>query len=203
MSEQGTPEWLEARRGKVTASRIKDIITRTKSGYSAARGKYRNELIAERLTGAPVIAYVNESMRWGTQNEPAARLAYESKTGNLVEEVGFVPHPTIPDAGASPDGLIEDDATLEIKCPNTTTHIETLLSGAVPEDHIPQIQWQLACTDRQFCVFVSYDPRMPEGMNLFVTAVERDDDMIDDITREVVKFLQEVEETINRLKGTF
>ena len=203
MSEQGTPEWLEARRGKVTASRIKDIITRTKSGYSAARGKYRNELIAERLTGAPVIAYVNESMRWGTQNEPAARLAYESKTGNLVEEVGFVPHPTIPDAGASPDGLIEDDATLEIKCPNTTTHIETLLSGAVPEDHIPQIQWQLACTDRQFCVFASYDPRMPEGMDLFVTAVERDDDMIDDITREVVKFLQEVEETINRLKGTF
>ena len=203
MSEQGTPEWLEARRGKVTASRIKDIITRTKSGYSAARAKYRNELIAERLTGTPVIAYVNESMRWGTQNEPAARLAYESKTGNLVEEVGFVPHPTIPDAGASPDGLIEDDATLEIKCPNTTTHIETLLSGAVPEDHIPQIQWQLACTDRQFCVFASYDPRMPEGMDLFVTAVERDDDMIDDITREVVKFLQEVEETINRLKGTF
>ena len=203
MSEQGTPEWLEARRGKVTASRIKDIITRTKSGYSAARAKYRNELIAERLTGTPVIAYVNESMRWGTQNEPAARLAYESKTGNLVEEVGFVPHPTIPDAGASPDGLIEDDATLEIKCPNTTTHIETLLSGAVPEDHIPQIQWQLACTDRQFCVFVSYDPRMPEGMDLFVTAVERDDDIIDDITREVVKFLQEVEETINRLKGTF
>ena len=167
--EQGTAEWHAARCGKVTASRIADVIAKTKSGPSASRGNYMAELVCERLTGVPQDSYKSPAMEWGTNNEPLARLAYESAGGVLVTEVGFVSHPTIIDAGASPDGLVGDDGLLEIKCPNTATHIDTLLSGKVPERYNTQMQWQMACTNRQWCDYVSFDPRLPESMQLFIT----------------------------------
>lgn len=202
-SEQQTEEWFSQRLGKVTASRVADIIAKTKSGYSTSRANYMAELICERLTGSRGDSYMNAAMAWGTATEPQARSAYEAATGQLVETVGFVPHPTILEAGASPDGLVGDDGLVEIKCPNTSTHIDTLLGKSVPSKYITQIQWQLACTGRKWCDFVSYDPRMPENMQMFLFRVPRNDETIAELVKEVVQFLSELDGKITNLQKEY
>ena len=198
--EQGSQEWLLARCGKVTASRVADIMAKTKSGYSASRGNYMAELVCERLTGVPTDTFKSAAMEWGTAQEPHARAAYEAVGGVLVEEVGFVPHPSIPDAGASPDGLVGSVGLIEIKCPNTATHIETLLSGKVPDRYNTQMQWQMACTGRTWCDYVSYDPRMPENMRLFLARVFRDQSAILAMETEVLIFIHELTDKVAALK---
>lgn len=197
--EQRSPEWFEARCGKVTASRIADLMAKTKTGYSASRANYLAELVAERLTGTVAEGYSNAAMAWGTEHETEARAAYQFYTDAEVTEIGFVLHPTIDRAGCSPDGLVSTDGMTEIKCPNTATHIETLLTGTVPAKYIKQMQWQMRCCDRAWCDFVSFDPRLPDRMQLFVKRVARDDAMLDEIEREVVAFLHEVDAKIAAL----
>lgn len=200
MTEQGSPTWVAQRLGKVTASRISDMMAKTKSGYGAGRKNYLAQLVVERLTGNQQDSYQNAAMQWGIETEPEARSTYEFLTGNKVETVGFVPHPDLPDdAGASPDGLVGDDGLVEIKCPNTATHIETLLTESIDGKYNLQMQFQMACTGRKWCDFVSYDPRMPPELALFVKRVERDQKAIGDIHSELAKFLTELITTIKRL----
>jgi len=139
-------------------------------------------------------------MLWGINTEPLARAAYEAKTGNLVDVTGFVSHPSIQNAGASPDGLIGLEGLVEIKCPDTATHIDTILDGRAPSKYMAQMQWQMACTGRSWCDFASFDPRVPDAMKVFVVRVDRDSDMIADLEKEVVKFLAEVDAKLSALK---
>jgi putative phage-type endonuclease len=201
--EQGTAEWLAARAGKVTASRVSDVIAKTKTGYGASRANYMAELIAERLTGEPAEKFVNAAMAWGTEKEPEARALYEFITDAAVNQVGFIEHPLIAMSGASPDGLIGADGLVEIKCPSTATHIDTLLGQTVPAKYITQMQWQMACCGRSWCDFVSYDPRMPDSMRLFVKRVERDDQFIEQTTQEVIAFLEELAEKEQALRSRY
>ena len=201
--EQRSDEWFAARLGKVTASRVADIIAKTKTAYSSSRGSYMNELLCERLTGKRNAFFQTAAMAWGTNTEPMAALAYEAKTGNLVEGVGFVPHPTIEAAGASPDGLVEHDGLIEIKCPNTSTHLDTVLASIPPAKYVTQMQWQMACTGRQWCDFISYDPRLPEKMQIFIQRVPRDDAMIANLEKEVNLFLKEMGDKIALLDAAF
>ena len=202
--EQRSLEWFAARLGKVTASRVADIIAKTKTGYSASRENYMAQLVCERMTQTVAESYTNAAMQWGTETEPLARAAYEAFTDILVDEVAMIQHPTIEASGASPDGLVGDDGQIEIKCPNTATHIDTLLSQQAPAKYVTQMQWQMACTGRKWCDFVSFDPRAPEGLQLFVTRIERDDKYILEMEAEVNKFLGELEariEQLNKLKA--
>lgn len=201
--EQGTPEWHAARLGKVTASRIADVVAKTKTGWGASRANYAAELVAERLTGATAERYTNAAMAWGTETEPKARAMYEFLTDTAVKQVGIVLHPTIAMSAASPDGVIGSDGLLEIKCPNTATHITTLLGGSVDGRYILQMQWQMACTGRAWCEFVSFDPRMPVDMQMFRHRVERDAARIADLEAEVTAFLAEVDATIEALNTRF
>lgn len=197
--EQGTDEWLRARAGKVTASRVADVVAKTRSGWGASRKNYAAELIAERLTGNPSESYTNAAMQWGLDTEPQARAAYEFYRDATVEPVGLVDHPSIPMTAASPDGLVGNDGLIEIKCPNTATHLDTLLTEKIPEKYVTQMQWQMACTGRAWCDFVSFDPRMPENMNLFVARVERDDKRIAELEEAVSEFLAEIDQAVSDL----
>ena len=198
--EQRSSEWFSARLGKVTASRVADIVSKTKSGYSTSRANYMAELIVERLTGKAADHFQTAAMAWGTSTEPLALSSYEEHTGGLVETVGFVPHPTIAMSGASPDGLVKEDGLVEIKCPNTATHIETVLGQEAPAKYLPQMQWQMACTGRDFCDFVSFDPRLPDGMQIFIRTIRRDAEMIRSLEEEVSKFLVEMDAKIVQLR---
>ena len=197
--EQKSPEWFAARLGKATGSRIAEIVAKTKSGDSASRGNYMAQLVIERLTNKQEESYSNEYMDWGNLQEPFARAAYEAATNVLVDEVGMITHPRIEMSGASPDGLVGDDGLVEIKCPKTATHIETLLSKTVPGKYNIQMQWQMACTDRSWCDFVSFDPRMPDGLQMFLKRVHRDDALIKTLENEVIKFLKEVDAKLEQL----
>ena len=197
--EQGTPEWFAARLGNVTASRVADVIAKTKSGYSASRENYMAQLICERMTNTVAESYTNAAMQWGTETEPLARAAYESIADVLVDEVGYIAHPTIERAGASPDGLIGLFGLLEIKCPNTATHIDTLISEKVPTKYITQVQWQMSCTGRTWADFVSFDPRLPSGLQMFVKRVEFDAEYVAMLKEEVIKFLAELDAKISKL----
>jgi putative phage-type endonuclease len=199
---QGSPEWFALRLGKVTASRVADIVAKTKSGPSASRASYMAQLITERLTGTVQESYSNAAMQWGTDKEPEARAAYEFYHAE-VTQVAFTPHPTIDQAGCSPDGLVDEDGLIEIKCPNSATHLETLLGQAVPAKYETQIQFQLACTGRQWCDFVSYDPRMPEAMRLFVKRVARDDKRIKELETEIAGFLLEMAVKLSELNSIY
>ena len=199
MIEQRSDEWFAARIGKVTASKVADVIAKTQSGFAASRANYMAQLVCERLTGQREEFFISGAMQHGTDTEPLARAAYESLKDVLVDEVGFVPHPTIEMAGASPDGLVGDDGLLEIKCPNTATHIETLLSQTVPSKYNTQMQFQMACTGRLWCDFVSFDNRLPEELQLFVKRVPRDDVFIKQTEDAIVKFLAELDDKINKL----
>ena len=197
--EQKSAEWFAARLGRVTASRVADVVAKTKTGDSASRGNYMAQLVIERLTNKQEESYSNEYMDWGNLQEPFARAAYEAATNVLVDEVGMITHPRIEMSGASPDGLVGDDGLVEIKCPKTATHIETLLSKTVPGKYNIQMQWQMACTDRSWCDFVSFDPRMPEGLQMFLKRVPRDDALIKTLEDEVIKFLKEVDAKLEQL----
>lgn len=200
---QGSPEWFGARLGKVTASRVADVIATTRSGPSASRATYAGQLIAERLSGEASVGFTNAAMDHGTVTEPQARAAYSFEADADVKEVGFVRHPTIDMAGASPDGLVGDDGLLEIKCPNTGTHIATLLSKAIPAKYETQMLWQMACTGRQWCDFASFDPRLPPSMRLFVKRLERDDARIAELEQAVRVFLDEIQTTIDQLNELY
>lgn len=203
MIVQGSPEWFAARLGKVTASKVADVVAKTKSGWGASRANYMAALIAERLTQTPADSFSNAAMQWGTEQEPLARVAYEFFTGRDVEQVGFVDHPSIPMTGASPDGLVGEDGLVEIKCPNTATHIDTLLDGKVPGKYVIQMQWQMACTGRQWCDFVSFDPRMPEEMRLWIQRVDRDGPHIELLEEDVTRFLAELNVKVGDLKTKY
>jgi len=197
--DQRSPEWFAARLGKVTASRVSDVIAKTKTGYSTSRDNYMAQLICERMTGTQAESFTNAAMQWGTETEPLARAAYEAHKDVLVDEVGMITHPYISMAGASPDGVVGDEGVLEIKCPQTSTHFETLLKGEMPSKYIPQVQWQMACTSRKWCDFVSFDPRVDDGLKLFVTRINRDSEYIKMLEDEVMKFLRELEIKLNKL----
>lgn len=201
--EQRTAEWMAERCGKATASKIADIMARTKSGPSASRANYAAQLICERLTGTVEQGFTNAAMQWGNDWEPTAREAYGLHVGEFVDEVGFVRHPTITDSGASPDGLVGDEGLVEIKCPNSATHIATLRGEAIPDKYIKQMQWQMACTETEWCDFASYDPRLPVEMQLHVRRVERDDKMIAEIEAAAVAFLDEIAATVAELENTY
>lgn len=200
---QGSDEWKSLRLGKVTASRVADVVAKTKSGYSASRANYMAQLIAERLTGTVAESYTNAAMQHGTDTEPEARAAYEFYQGVTVEEIAFAPHPKIDQAGASPDGLVGADGLVEIKCPNTATHLETLLGQAVPGKYETQMQFQMACTGRAWCDFVSFDPRMPENMRVFVKRLPRDDRRIAELEGEIAAFLLEMAVKLSELNSIY
>ena len=199
MMDQGSGEWFAVRVGKVTASRVADILAKTKSGYSTSRDNYMAQVVCERLTNQKAESFTNAAMQHGTETEPLARAAYEALKDVLVDEVGFVPHPSIIMAGASPDGLVGDDGLLEIKAPQTATHIETLLSQTVPGKYNTQMQFQMACTGRSWCDFVSFDNRLPVELQLFVKRVPRDNMYIRLMEEEIVKFLNELDIKIAQL----
>lgn len=203
MIEQRSPEWHAQRCGKVTASRIADLMAKTKSGWSASRANYRAQLVAERLTKTVAESYSNAAMEWGTATEAEARQAYEFYRGVEVLQVGFIPHQVITMSGASPDGLVSSDGLVELKCPNTATHIDTLLGQSIAGKYLLQMQWQMACTGRQWCDFVSYDPRLPEEMRLFIQRVERDEQKITEISNAVTDFLVEVSENVCELEHRY
>lgn len=199
-AKQGSAAWLAERAGKVTASRIADVIARTKSGPSASRAAYMGELAAERLTGTPAESFTNADMQRGTELEPLARVAYESASGHFVEECGFVAHPKIAMSGASPDGLIASDGLLEIKCPRTHTHIEYLIGREPPAKYVPQMAWQAACTGRAWVEFVSFDPRMPEELRLFVARYEPTPAYIAELESAVREFIEELDAKVETLR---
>ena len=197
--EQRTEEWFAARMGKVTASRVADVIAKTKTGYSTSRENYLAQLVCEVLTGKPAESFTNAAMQWGVDQEPLARAAYESHQNVLVDEVGFLIHPTITQSGASPDGLVGDLGMVEIKCPNTATHIGTLLTQTVSGKYNTQMQWQMACAGRHWCDFVSFDPRMPTDLQLFVKRVEYDPPYVAMLEKEVMSFLNDLDSKVKQL----
>ena len=206
MSEiiQGTPEWHQARLGKVTASKLADVMSKGKGGApSATRATYRAQLVVERLTGNPTEGFTNKAMEHGTETEPQARATYILTTGRMVEEVGFIDHPSIAMAGASPDGLIGSEGLIEIKCPNSATHIATLRGAEIDGKYVKQMQWQMACTGRAWCDFVSFDPRLPDELQLHIRRVQRDPAMIVEMETVVRAFLEEVNEEISALRSLY
>jgi putative phage-type endonuclease len=197
--EQGSIEWKMSRLGKVTASRISDVVAKTKTGYSSSRTNYMAQLICERMTNEFQESYTNSAMAHGVENETFARAAYEAKTGNMVDQVGAIDHPSITMSAASPDGLVGDDGCLEIKCPNTATHIDTILGEEPSKKYYDQMQWQMRCADRSWCDFVSFDPRMPSHLQLFIKRIERNDLYIAELEKEVIQFLAEVDDKVKKL----
>lgn len=201
--EQGSEKWHMERVGKVSGSRIVDILATISKGEAAARRDYRIEKVAERLTGLPTeVGYISKEMTWGNEQEPRARAAYEVATGNIVQQVGLVIHPTIENAVSSPDGLIPScNAGIEIKAPKTATHLNTLESGKIPTQHLPQLAWLQSAAGLDWVDYVSWDPRLPENLQLVVMRYERDQPYIDRIEAEVRKFLFEVDEMVLRLRS--
>lgn len=197
---QGTAEWFAERCGRVTASRVADVTAKTKTGWSASRANYAAQLIAERLTGVAAESYSNAAMQWGIETEPQAKAAYSFLSGNPVVDVGFVAHPSIAMSGASPDGLVGEDGLLEIKCPNTATHLDALLGAEIDGKYIKQMHWQMACTGRAWCDFVSFDPRLPVNLQCKIIRVNRDDELISSLEVDVAAFLEEISAKLERLK---
>lgn len=195
---QGSEAWKLKRSGKVTASRIADVIAKTKTGYSASRANYMTELVIQRF-GVISDSFTSDAMQWGTETEPLARIEYENRNLVSVDQVDFVENKYIKMSGASPDGIV-GDGLIEIKCPNSKTHFEYLLAGEVPEKYKPQMAWQMCCTNARWCDFVSYDPRVPEGLQYFQIRYERDDEYIAMLEDEVMKFLAELDAMYNQLK---
>lgn len=199
--EQGSPEWLAARVGRVTASRIADVMAKGKGGEAQTRLNYKWQLVAEVMTSqSQEDRFFSQAMAWGVEQEPFARAAYEIQTGGLVENVGLIAHPQIPRCAASPDGLVGLDGLLEIKCPKTPTHLEYMEKGNIPGHYQLQMLWQMACTGRQWVDFATFDPRLPEELQLFVMRFPRDQPCIDAIESEVQKFWNEIDEIIETLR---
>ena len=191
--KQQTPEWFAARLGKATGSRISDIVSKTKTGYGSSREDYLFQLVVERLTGVNTVSYSSPAMQWGVEQEEYARSAYEAHMGVLVDQVGSIDHPRIAMSSASPDGLIGDDGMVEIKCPMTKNHLNMFLGQSIAKSYMDQMMWQMAVTGRKWVDYVSFDPRCPAGLQLFIQTIERDNEYIAALEFEVVKFLDEVE----------
>lgn len=189
---QGSPEWFAARLGKVTASKVADVMATTKSGPAASRQNYMMELLCQRLTGRIEEGFTNAAMQRGSELEPVARSAYEARNGLFVTEVGLIDHPTLEGFAASPDGLVGDDGLIEIKCPNTATHVAFLRTGKPDGKYVWQMQAQMACTGRAWCDFVSFDDRLPEPLQFASVRIMRDDDKIADMLAGVAAFLKEL-----------
>ena len=195
---QGTPEWLAARAGRVTASMISNVLMKPET---AGFRDYQAQLVAEILTGKPQGSdYTNAHMQFGSETEPLARSAYEAETGFSVDEVGFCQHPTIERAGASPDGLVGNSGEVEIKCPKVSTHLAYLLAGVVPAAYRNQMMWQMAVTGRDWCDFVSFRPDLPEHLQLFIVRFKRDPARILELETAVVAFLDTVDKMLSQLK---
>jgi len=200
MIKQGTQEWHEARLGRVTASRIADVMMKpTTAGYQ----NYRAQLVCERLTGNPTETFKSAAMEHGTETEPQARAVYTMTTGNPVDEVGFIQHPTLDMSGASPDGLILDIGGLEIKCPQPAEHIRMLTGGEIQRKYMLQMQWGMACTGRGWWDFVSYSPALPDDMQIHITRVDADPAQIEEITAAVTSFLTEVDRMVADLSSRY
>ena len=197
--QQGTEEWHQLRLGKVTASRVADILSKTKTGPSASRGNYLIELALQRVTKTIEESYNSPAMEWGTQNEPQARVAYEVSTGNFVDQIAFVDHPTIKNFGCSPDGVV-GEGLIEIKCPNSATHWSYIKANEPPQKYIIQMQSQMSVTGAKWCDFVSFDPRMPERSQLLIVRINRDEELIAEIEKEVKQFLSEVEVEVDLME---
>ena len=196
---QRSSEWFAARCGSLGASQLADALAKTKSGWGASRSNLQAKLVIERLTGRQEESFSSAAMLWGVEKEEEARTAYSFVTGNDVLEVGLYKHPTIIGSHASPDGLVGDDGCIEIKCPNSSTHIEVLKNNQIAHKYILQMQWQMACADRQWCDFVSFDPRMPDNLMLYIQSIERDNDMLAILESEVAAFLVEVDQDVKAL----
>ena len=200
--EQRSPEWFAARAGKVTASRIADVLAKIKSGEAAARRNYKAQLVAEIISGMPQDnGFVTADMQYGIDMESEARAAYEAEEGVLVEQVGMVQHPRIERAAASPDGCVGDAGLVEIKVPKLATHLAWLLAGVVPSEHHPQMLWQMACCERDWNDFASYRPDLPDALRLFRVRLDRDNTRIREMEAETVVFLAEVDEMVAKLKA--
>ena len=197
---QGSNEWLQQRAGKVTASCVSAVMAKIKTGEAAARRDYKAQLVAEILTGKPQgDDYINAEMQFGIDTEPLARAAYEAEEGEMVDQVGLVIHPRIDRAAASPDGLVGKSGLLEIKCPKVATHLTYLLDGVAPSKYQPQMLWQMACCEREWCDFVSFRPDLPDELQLFKVRFPRDDNRILEMEAEVTVFLGEVDQLIAKL----
>ena len=195
---QGTPEWLAARAGRVTASMISNVLMKPET---AGFRDYQAQLVAEILTGKPQGSdYTNAHMQFGTETEPLARSAYEAETGFSVDEVGLCIHPSIERAGASPDGLVGNSGLVEIKCPKPATHLAYLIAGVVPAGYKNQMMWQMACTERDWCDFVSFRPDLPEHLQLFIVRFKRDSEKILKLETAVISFLSTVDAMLAKLK---
>lgn len=199
--QQRSPEWFAERCGLATASRFKDVQARTKTGYASVREDYLAQLVLERLTNTVEPGFTTPAMQWGIDKEPEARMAYEAHTGILVEEVGFIRHDHLL-AGASPDGLVGEDGLVEIKCPMSKEHLATLMNG-MNSRHMAQVQGQMFITGTEFVDFVSYDPRFPESMRLYIQRIDRDEGYIDVLYKELKKFLDEVSETVEKTRSKY
>lgn len=196
--DQSDPAWLQARLGHVTASCMDDVMAKGKSGEAATRYKYKIKLLAERLTGIGQDSYSNSAMEWGKTQEPFAAIAYQMAKNTLLDKTGFWRHESIPWLGVSPDRL-DGDKIVEIKCPNTSTHLSWMLSGVMPNEYVKQVQAQLWVCQKDKADFVSFDPRLPERNQLFIVEVNRDDELIKQMESEVLKFLNEINDLINKL----
>lgn len=202
MIEQNTPEWFAARAGRVTASRIEAVMAKGQSGKpSATRANYMAQLIAERLTGVVEEGFKSKEMIRGQEVEPDARAAYAFMRDAELTPGGFVEHPSIPMAGASPDSFVDEDGLLEAKCPNTATHLDTLLGGSIDGGYLKQMQFQMACTGRKWVDFVSFDPRLPPNLQLHIRRIHRDQDFIHRMETEVRMFLADLEAKLVALKA--
>lgn len=212
---QGSEQWLQYRAGRATGSNIHNIIARTKTGYSASRQNYMSQLVIERLTGKPTPAFQNDAMRVGSEREPQARLAYELARGVNVTQVGILQHPTLEWSCSSPDGLIGEnyEGAIEIKCPTHSTHLETLLAShdkkenIIPSKYLTQIYWLFACSpETQYCDYISYSSDFPAGMELYVQRIERTKEVnkaVAELQSEVTAFLEEVQQTVDKLKASY
>jgi putative phage-type endonuclease len=202
--EQGSPEWMALRIGKIGGSRVADVLTEGRSGAeSLTRRKYKNELIRERLTGKKLDTYKTPAMQRGIDLEPMARAWYEVKYNTFVDQVAIVLHPSINGGQCSPDGIVEaTNSLIEIKIPNPENHLDNILtSGKQLEQYYDQVQWQLACMpEKEFCDLVSYDPDMPDHLKGFVKRIYRDDEYINNMQNAVIAFLSEIETIVNNLK---
>lgn len=201
--EQGTEEWQKYKIGRISASRIQDILSEPKSGSGKSAG-YRNymaELCVQRLTGKTPTHFTSKSMEHGTETEPRAREEYETRNLVFVDQVGFIDHPTIDMCGSSPDGLVGDDGGFEAKCPNTATHIDRLFGGNLEACYFAQCQWNMECAGRDWWDFVSYDPDLPENCQYFCRRVMRDEPFLIKARAKVIEFQAELEEMIAKLKA--
>lgn len=197
--EQGSLEWLEARLGHVTASRVTDVMAKAKSGEALTRHKYKMQLVAERITKTIPESFSNDAMAWGVAHEDVAAMSYEAVKSTFVDKVGFVHHPYIKWVGVSPDRLVGTQGLVEIKCPQTFTHLEYLCTQKVPTKYFNQMQAQMWCTSREWCDFVSFDPRLSIKNQLLIVRVQRDNEFIASMEEEVIVFLSEVENLIIQL----